>query len=142
MQIIVGGIIEKDNKFLLVQEKEEESFEKWAIPAGKLEVNESIIDGALREIKEESGCDVKATGIVYIGNKVIKDNIFLVIIFSTKLIKQTDNWKKDEISDVQWFNYDDIMNNMDDKLRKRAIKSALKNFKENKIVPLDIIEIF
>lgn len=56
--IITGGIIEKDGKFLLVQEAKEKVYGKWNIPAGHLDFNETIFEGAKREIFEETGCKV------------------------------------------------------------------------------------
>lgn len=53
--IVIGGLIEKDNKFLLVQEAKENCKGKWNIPAGHIEVNESVIDCLKREVKEETG---------------------------------------------------------------------------------------
>ena len=41
--IITGGIIEKDGKFLLVQEAQEKVYGKWNIPAGHLDFNETIL---------------------------------------------------------------------------------------------------
>ena len=41
MKIIVGGIVEKDGKVLLVQEAKEKCYGKWNISAGRLELNES-----------------------------------------------------------------------------------------------------
>ena len=66
MEIIVGGIIEKNGKFLLVQEAKEKCFGKWNIPAGHLELNETIMEGAKREIVEECGCNVEINGILKI----------------------------------------------------------------------------
>ncbi len=66
--IITGGIIEKDGKFLLVQEAQEKVYGKWNIPAGLLDFNETIFEGAKREIYEETGCKVELTGILCIGN--------------------------------------------------------------------------
>ena len=80
LKIIVGGIIEKDNKYLLIQEAKESVRGKWNIPAGKLEQNEYIIDGAKREIKEETGCNVLLTGILQIGNKFINDDTMISFI--------------------------------------------------------------
>ena len=40
MKVIVGGIIEKEGKVLLVQEKQEDCYGKWNIPAGHLDCNE------------------------------------------------------------------------------------------------------
>ena len=59
MKVIVGGIIEKDGKYLLVQEAQEKAYKKWNFPAGHLDFNESLKQGAIREINEETGCDVE-----------------------------------------------------------------------------------
>ena len=40
--IIVGGVIEKDGKYLLVQEGKPQCYKKWNLPAGHLEVGEDI----------------------------------------------------------------------------------------------------
>ena len=82
--IVISGLIEKENNFLLVQEAKEKCKGKWNIPAGHLEVNESVIDCLKREIKEETGCDILQTGILEIGNKVLENDIFLSIIFGDR----------------------------------------------------------
>lgn len=51
MKVIVGGIIEKEGKYLLVQEAKKKCYEKWNFPAGHLDFNESLEQGAIREIK-------------------------------------------------------------------------------------------
>lgn len=75
MAVIVGGIIEKEGKILLVQEKQEKCYGKWNIPAGHLDYNESLSEGAIREIKEETGCDVELTGIANVANRILEDDI-------------------------------------------------------------------
>lgn len=58
MNVIVGGIIEKDGKYLLVQEAKSKCYKKWNFPAGHLDFNESIEQGAIREIKEELNINI------------------------------------------------------------------------------------
>ena len=72
--IIVGGVIEKNGKFLLIQEAQEKCRGKWSIPAGHLDPNENIFDAAKREVFEETGCKVELTGILQIGNKVLEND--------------------------------------------------------------------
>lgn len=51
-----GGIIVKDNKVLFQRRSDNN---KWSLIGGILELNETYLDGAIREIKEETGLDVK-----------------------------------------------------------------------------------
>ena len=72
MKVIVGGIIEKEGKYLLVQEAKKKCYEKWNFPAGHLDFNESLKQGAIREIKEEVGLNFKIDR--YLG---IVENFFI-----------------------------------------------------------------
>ena len=141
MNVIVGGIIEKDGKYLLVQEAKSKCYKKWNFPAGHLDFNESIEQGAIREIKEETGCDVQLDGICYIANKILKDDLFLMIVFNAKLIKECIKFDKEEILDVNWFEYDDIVNKMDDMLRGRYVRTAVMNQKKKLVASINILSI-
>ena len=72
IKVITGGILEKDGKYLLVQENKKICKGKWNIPAGGLEENESLIEGAKREIYEETGYKVEITGILEIVNEILE----------------------------------------------------------------------
>ena len=55
MNIIVGCIVKKDDKFLMVKEGTGTSQGKWNFPVGHLEEDETILEGAKRETLEETG---------------------------------------------------------------------------------------
>lgn len=141
MKVIVGTIIEKNGKYLLVQEAKKKCYKKWNFPAGHLDFNESLIQGAIRETKEETGCDVEVDGVCYIANRILEDDLFVMIVFNSKLINENIQFDKKEILDVKWFNYDDIVNKMDDILRGNYVKMAVMNHKNNLIAPMDIVGI-
>ena len=142
MKVIVGGVLEKDGKYLLVQEAKEKCYKKWNVPAGHLNFNESIKQGAIREIKEETGCDVELNGILYIANRIFEDDLFIMIIFSTKLLNENIKYDKSEILDVQWFSYEEIMNQMDNKLRGLDyIKTSVSNYKNNVVGNIDLLNV-
>lgn len=139
--IIVGGVIEKNGKYLLVQEAKLKCRGKWNIPAGHLEEKENIFEGAKREIFEETGCKVELTGIVQIVNKVLEDNSWISIIFSTKIIKENIKINKSEILDIKWYSYEEIIN-MKTKLRDYDYMiSTITAAKDNKVADIDIIKI-
>lgn len=141
MKVIVGGIIEKNGKYLLVQEAQEKAYKKWNFPAGHLDFNESLKEGAIREIKEETGCDVELEGVCYIANKVLEDDLFVMVVFNAKLVKETIKFDKEEILDVKWFDYDEIINKMDNELRGSYIKTAVMNHSKKIIAPNDLVHI-
>ena len=141
MQIIVGGIIEKEGKYLLVQEAKKKCYEKWNFPAGHLDFNESLKQGAIREIKEETGCDVKLDGVCYVANRILEDDLFVMIVFNAKLINENIEFDKEEILDVKWFDYDEIVNKMESMLRGNYVRTAVINQNNNLVAPIDIVDI-
>ena len=141
MKVIVGGIIEKEGKYLLVQEAKKKCYEKWSLPAGHLEFNESLEQGAIREIKEETGCDVKLDGVCYVANRILEDDLLVMIVFNAKLINENIEFDKEEILDVKWFDYDEIVNKMESMLRGNYVRTAVINQNNNLVAPIDIIDI-
>lgn len=141
MKVIVGGIIEKEGKYLLVQEAKKKCYEKWNFPAGHLDFNESLKQGAIREIKEETGCDVKLDGVCYVANRILGDDLFVMIVFNAKLINENIEFDKEEILDVKWFDYDEIVNKMESMLRGNYVRTAVINQNNNLVAPIDIVDI-
>jgi len=141
MAVIVGGIVEKSGKYLLVQEAKEKCYGKWNLPAGRLEHNESVVDAARREIMEETGCNVEITGICHIINKVLNDDIFISFIFKTKLIKENIKFNKNEILSVKWFTYDEILSMKDELCSPSLIIGAINNSVNNAIMDIETIQI-
>lgn len=141
MKVIVGGIIEKEGKYLLVQEAKKKCYEKWNFPAGHLDFNESLEQGAIREMKEETGCDVKLDGVCYVANRILEDDLFVMIVFNAKLINENIEFDKEEILDVKWFDYDEIVNKMESMLRGNYVRTAVINQNNNLVAPIDIVDI-
>lgn len=139
--IIVGGVIEKDGKFLLVQEAQEKCRGKWNIPAGHLDPNENIFDGAKREVFEETGCKVELKSVLQIANKVLENDIWISVVFSTDLLEENITYDNSEILDAKWFSYEELLN-MKDELRSYDwIINSISNLVENKVVDINIIKI-
>ena len=140
IKVVTCGILEKNGKFLLVEENKKKCRGKWNVPAGGLVENESLIEGAKREIYEETGCKVEITGILEIINMILEEINVVCFLFNTKIIEENIKADGEEISNVKWFTYEEITN-MKDKLRADGyFLSTLKNKIDNKIQPFDIIK--
>ena len=142
MKIIVGGIIEKDNKILMVKEAKKKCYGKWNVPAGHLEDGETIFEGAIREIFEETGCKVRLKNMLPIMSGELENTTFMIITFTTELLEEKISFNKDEILDVKWISKEELENMGCEDLRdEKLIKRTLEMLRKNKIYPLDIIEI-
>ena len=100
IKVVTGGILEKDGKFLLVEENQKKCRGKWNLPAGGLDENESLIEGAKREILEETGCKVEITGILEIVNEILEGVNIVCFFFDTKIIDDNTKIDGEEISNV------------------------------------------
>lgn len=140
MITIVGGIIKKGNKVLLVQEANESCTGMWNIPAGKVEEKEYLIDAAIREIYEETGINTKLSGIVQIGNKTLNNKTMVSIIFSAEAEKIIENWHTDEILQTKFFTIEEIKS-IHNKVRSYDLLiSAVEKTLNNEIYPIDLIK--
>jgi len=107
-KIIVGTCIRQDNKILMVQEAKQKVYGKWNFPAGHLEDNEDIFDGAIRETKEETGYDVKLTGALPIINYIDGDADILRVTFIAEIVGGSLTFNKDELLDIKWIPINEI----------------------------------
>ncbi len=142
MRTIVAQVyVKKDNKILMVQENKEGIKGKWNMPAGKLEDNESIIDAAIRETKEETNIDINIKGLIAIQETISELGQLVIFYFLGEYISGRIKYDKKEIADVKWMAEKEILSL--DKIKVRGsetIESILNLAKEN-IIPLDRIEI-
>lgn len=138
--IIVGGVVERDGKYLLIQEAQSKCRGKWFLEAGHLEPDETIFDGAKREIREECGCDVELTNVCLIHH--LPERSFLGIYFSTRLLReQVYPLDSAEILDARWFTYEEICAMRDTgQLRiAEVVLGAIDNIRRGCLAPLELI---
>ena len=75
-RISAGGIVVKNQKVLLVHHKNENAFDFWVMPGGRVEGSEGIFKAAEREVFEETNLIVKSKRIAYIED-FIDEGIYI-----------------------------------------------------------------
>ena len=126
----------------MVQENKEGIKGKWDMPAGKLEDNESIIEAAIRETKEETNIDIDIKGIIAIQENVSSIGQLLILYFLGEYIDGEIKFDNKEISNVQWMTEEEIRNLDKKQIRGgETIDSILDYVNKNDIIPLDKLKI-
>lgn len=142
MKIIVSAVVNKNGNLLMVQEAQKKCYGQWNFPAGHLDENENIFEGAKRETKEETGYNVKLTSILSIQNYINKKNEQIIRInFNAEIISGEIEFDKEEILDVKWIPLVELKNMDDEKIRAvETIKDIINDLEDNRKYPLDIIK--
>ena len=140
---VVGALIERDGKILLVKETKATAKDKWSHPAGWIEVGENPICAVKREVKEESGFDFEPQNILGVYS-LIKDeagdihHAIKIIYIGTISDKETAGLA-DDVSGTKWFTPEEV-ENMDSKtLRDLDIKQMVKDYFSGKKYPLNLL---
>jgi ADP-ribose pyrophosphatase YjhB (NUDIX family) len=103
-KVVVGCVPEKDGKILLCKRAIEPRYGYWTVPAGFMELGETIAQGAARETMEEACADVKI-GHLFASVDVVQAGQ-LHLFFTATL--ESDFAPGDESLDVALFSEDEI----------------------------------
>jgi 8-oxo-dGTP diphosphatase len=69
----VGAVVVDAGRVLLVQRGREPLKGKWSLPGGMLEVGESLHQGVVREVEEETGLKVEPIELVELLDRIVRD---------------------------------------------------------------------
>jgi ADP-ribose pyrophosphatase len=109
----VGAVVIEAGKVLLVKRKYAPKKGKWAIPGGSVNLGESLQAAAEREIKEETGLNIKAGEPVHTFDLIEEDsngNIrfhYVIVDLHADYLSGTIQ-PDDDVSDAGWFGPEEI----------------------------------
>ena len=99
----------------------------WTMPGGKMDFGEEIIEGAKREVKEETGLDLGVVEIIAINNDMTEDAHYVTIgMFCEDFEGEPKVMEPDEITSWDWFDIDSLPSPMYPSSRKLINNYLLK----------------
>lgn len=70
-----------DGDRMLLQNRVKNDWQGYTLPGGHVEPGESFVDAVIREMKEETGLDIKNPRLVGVKQFPIKDGRYVVLLF-------------------------------------------------------------
>ena len=71
----------QDGDRILLQNRVKNDWQGYTLPGGHVEPGESFVDAVIREMKEETGLDIKNPRLVGVKQFPIKDGRYVVFLF-------------------------------------------------------------
>ncbi len=141
-EITIACIVEKDGRFLLVEETTERGI-RFNQPAGHLEAGESIEQGAIRETMEETACLVRPVSLVAINllqyiREGYEEMSFLRFTFEAELLEQTDNPLDPDIIRTHWMTYEELMA-CKDRHRSHLVMDTIDAYRKGIRIPATVL---
>ena len=141
-EITVACIVEKNGRYLLVEEKTETGI-RLNQPAGHLEPGETVESGAVREAMEETDCRVKPVALVAVNLlEYMRDGhesrSFLRFTFEAEFIAQTDSALDPDIIRTHWMTYEEILA-CKDRLRSHLVLDTIEAYRRGIRCPVSLL---
>ncbi|MFH1393942.1 MAG: NUDIX hydrolase [Candidatus Micrarchaeota archaeon] len=102
------AVLMDSGMILLIRRSKEPGKGMWAIPGGRIEEHETAEQCLIREMKEETGLDIKPAGLIGVYSDPKRDP--RGIIAAAYLVKRTGGEAKagDDAGEVKWFGIDNL----------------------------------
>jgi 8-oxo-dGTP diphosphatase len=70
----IGGVVIEQERALLIRRGSEPLKGHWSIPGGTLELGESLQEGVVRELREETGLDVRVLEVIEVFDRIFPED--------------------------------------------------------------------
>ncbi len=113
IKVCVGALVKREGNILLVKRKNPPDKGLWALPGGKVNFGEPLKRAVEREVKEETGLEVRAVKPIYVfeifHEKIQEGKVehFVIIDFLAEY-KGGDLCAADDAQDALWVELEEL----------------------------------
>jgi 8-oxo-dGTP diphosphatase len=112
--VAVLAVVLRGEEALIVQRAQQPNAGRWGFPGGVLELGETVAEGAMRELSEETGIAAKAAGILDVHDAITRDAEgrvqFHYLLIAVRGIWQSGEGEPaDDAAACAWVTRDDIV---------------------------------
>ena len=112
--VAVLAVVLRGNEALIVQRAQQPNAGRWGFPGGVLELGETVAEGAMRELFEETGIVAKPVGVLDVHDAITRDADgrvqFHYLLIAVRGIWQSGEGEAaDDAAACAWVTRDDIV---------------------------------
>lgn len=110
----VGAIVLHEGRMLLVRRGRAPGLDLWSVPGGLVELGETTVEAACREVAEETGLKVRIAGVVGLLDRVTRDaegrvRYHWVLVDYLAVPESTETLRAgSDAAEVRWVTIDEV----------------------------------
>lgn len=110
----VGAIVLHEGRVLLVKRGRAPGLDLWSVPGGLVELGETTMEAACREVAEETGLKVRIAGVVGLLDRVTRDaegrvRYHWVLVDYLAVPESTETLRAgSDAAEVRWVTIDEV----------------------------------
>ena len=110
----VGAVVLHGSRVLLVRRANPPRQGEWSLPGGLQHLGETVAEAAYREVKEETGVDVRVLGLVDVVDLIEYDAVGVTVRFHFTLVELVAIWLRgnvvagEDAAEAAWFDLDGL----------------------------------
>ena len=123
----VGAVVFRGDEVLLIKRGKDPFKGQWSIPGGGLEYGEKIVDAVIREVREETGCEITLIGLLDVFDGLPAKPEFGT---HTVIIDYVAQWRSgepiagDDAVEAMFFPFDDALKRLQWDVTRQALNAA------------------
>lgn len=143
----VGVVVRNaEGKYLCVKERPgwKKVSGRWNLPGGQVDADEDIFKAAVREVYEETGCKIRLIGVCQIGQRLDRNNPYIMVTFVGTLVDSTENFDPTETERAGWLSREEIeeLDQAGEIRNHDFMVKSIRNYASGIIAPLGIVDIY
>ena len=80
----VGVVCFRGDEVLLIRRGAPPREGEWSLPGGRIEWGERVTDAALRELREETGCEAEIVALIDVVDGLMSDRHYVLIDYAAR----------------------------------------------------------
>lgn len=124
---VSDAIIPQEGKVLMVKASRGLTVGMWDLPGGFISYGESPEESLLREVKEETGLDIRIKKLHHINTNIVKGFYFIALIYLCEVTGGKLQPDKTEIAEAEWLPLNDAIKGT----KKLFVRKSLELYKKS-----------
>lgn len=106
--LAVAAVVVDQDRLLLVRRGRGPAQGQWALPGGKVEHGEALIEAVAREVLEETALEVVCGSLVGFSERIEPDAHHVIAAFGATLIGANEPAAGDDAAEARWVKVSDL----------------------------------